>query len=264
VKFLQIPAHYTGDVSLSVSAVMDLKEYKRIGLYCSVQFVQKIATVVKQLEEAGHTVVTSQPDRTDEQHQILGCDVFHDNLRLADIPDVFLYVGDGQFHPRALLLMQRYSKEKVPVITWDPFAKKGSVLTVNDVRQIVVKEKANLMKFLSSDTIGVIITTKWGQQQFGYTQQLEKKYPDKQIYYFIADTIRFSDCVNYPFVEVWVNSACPRLSLDDAVGAEIAIVPLNDALNAQDVLTKLCSEEKSDGCQLFYSADRTRDCPSQR
>lgn len=226
-----IDAKYNKEIRLDESVLKTLKKYKKIALFASVQFLN-LETVKKQLKE--HKLIISKPDRTNATHQLLGCDVFHENLKLSEEPDAFLYIGDGLFHPRALLL----ASDK-PVIQFDPMNNSHKILTRKDIATILKKYKASLMKFLSSRYIGIFITVKPGQQQFLFSKKLEKKYPDKDFYYFVGNNFDVSQTENYSFIQTWVNTACPRISLDDSVNYDFPIVNVNDALEAEEVLKKL-------------------------
>ena len=45
----------------------------------------------------------------------------------------------------------------------------------------------------------------------------KKKLKDKNCYIFLADTVNPAEFENFPFIESWVNTACPRFA-DDNVG----------------------------------------------
>lgn len=40
------------------------------------------------------------------------------------------------------------------------------------------------------------------------------EYPNKKFYIFIADTIDYNQLNDFPFIEAWVNTACPRIEED--------------------------------------------------
>ena len=44
--------------------------------------------------------------------------------------------------------------------------------------------------------------------------KLEKKYPDKKFYTFVAETIDYAQLDNFNFIEAWINTACPRIEED--------------------------------------------------
>jgi len=73
----------------------------------------------------------------------------------------------------------------------------------------------------------VLITVKIGQygievsrhhSTFGLERykELEKKYPDKEFYYFVDNTFSLASMQDFPFLEVLINTACPRIADDEA------------------------------------------------
>ena len=104
---LLINAEYNEEFELSEETLDYCKKYKTIALYAAIQFSQKLNKIIEQLKSSGINVITSQPERTHSQYQILGCDLSYKNLKLEAKPNAFLYIGDGLFHPRALALSQK-------------------------------------------------------------------------------------------------------------------------------------------------------------
>ena len=134
----------------------------------------------------------------------------------ADV-DCFFYLGDGKFHPLALVYGQMDVEvdEFKEVICFNPLENKMSVLDKKEIEKIQKRRKGALVKFHSSSTVGVIVTIKPGQEQLKSALKLEMKFTDKKFYYFLDNNISFDQLENFPFVEVWVNTACPRIGLDD-------------------------------------------------
>ena len=227
-----------GEVFLSQETFTYLKPFKVIALYAAIQFVPYASSVAKTLEQAGHTVITSQPARTFVPYQILGCDLSFKNLNLSQEPDAFLYLGDGKFHPQALVLSQKTSTCFKPVIRYDPIQHHHIVMTLDEIKSILKKYKGSLMKFLASDRIGVLISVKPGQQHFKPSLGLEEMYPDKTFYYFVENTIDFSKLEDFLFIQAWVNTACPRIGFDDNVHLTPSMVNLMDAFAAKELLSQ--------------------------
>jgi 2-(3-amino-3-carboxypropyl)histidine synthase len=98
------------------------------------------------------------------------------------------------------------------------------------IAKIEGRRKGSLVKFHSSNNIGVVITTKPGQMQLKHSFKLEDKYPDKKFYFFVDDTLSFNQLENFPFIDVWVNTACPRIGLDDVEKFRKGVVNLSDVL----------------------------------
>ncbi|MCD4666908.1 2-(3-amino-3-carboxypropyl)histidine synthase subunit [archaeon] len=234
VMFLDTP--YKKEFKLNKKTLDYLKKYKKVGVYSSVQFISKLNNVLKQLKENKVEYCTSKPKRANKEFQILGCDVFHGSLNLKKDVDCFLYIGDGEFHPLALVLLQKDSKKFKEVLTYNPIGNKFEVLTQKNVIRILKKYKGSLLKFLNSNNIGVLVTVKPGQQQFKQSLKLEKMY-DKKFYYFVDNDMNFNNLENFNFIDCWVNTTCPRIGFDDAVNFR-SMVNLNDALNAKEILSK--------------------------
>ncbi len=243
VLFLDAP--YTGKVELCKETLKYLKDkkYAKVGLYASVQFVHNLDRVREQLQEQNIKIITSKPDRTNDVGQILGCDNYHDSLRLAEKEkeeiDCYLYVGDGKFHPLALVYAQKDEEGAVKeIVCNDPLREKMSLLGMGDIKVILRKYKGSLMRFLTAKNVGVIVTIKPGQEQFKPSLILEQKYPPKKFYYFIDNVVSFDQLENFPFIEVWVNTTCPRVGFDDQEKFAKGVINLNDALMAEEILKK--------------------------
>lgn len=240
METLFLEATYSGTVELCPETISYLtkKGYTKIGLYASVQFVGKLETVESQLNELGVTSVTSRPDRTHVKGQLLGCDNYHNSLNLDKDIQVYLYVGDGRFHPLALVYAQKDSNEMKEIICNDPINKRMVLMGIEDICTILKKYRGSLVKFFTAKMVGVLITIKPGQEQFKPALLLEKKYLDKRFYYFIDNVISFDQLENFNFIDVWVNTACPRVGFDDQEKFVRGVINLNDALSVEEILGK--------------------------
>ena len=209
VEFLLIPAYWKEEVVLPADILEKLSSYKSIAIFGAVQFI-RLEKVIEQLKEKGIKTITTHGKRTSGKFQILGCDCYEDSFE-EDVlsADAILYVGDGLFHPKALLLAK--AKE---VLLYNPIAKTLKTIKKEDIEKQMKKYKANLMKFLNAKTIGVLISTKPGQSYLNLALKL-KKQSDKHIILFVDDTFNYNHMENFPFVDVWVNTACPRMDLTE-------------------------------------------------
>ncbi|HIH11434.1 TPA: hypothetical protein HA241_04550 [Candidatus Woesearchaeota archaeon] len=242
VLFLDAP--FAGTVELCPETIdyLKRKQYHTVGLYASVQFCNALDRVRTQLKELEIVIVTSQPDRTHASSQLLGCDNDLNSLRLGEEErraiDCYLYIGDGRFHPLALVYGQKdlSSEEVREVVMNDPVHHSLTILAVYDIVSLLKKYRGALLKFIAADRVGVLVTIKPGQEQFKPGLLLEQKYPLKKFYYFIDNVISFDQLENFPFVNVWVNTACPRVGFDDQEKFVKGVINLYDALNAEKVL----------------------------
>lgn len=230
MELMFVEAFYDGEIRLDKDTLSMLKKFNTVAIFSSVQFVRSLGKVISQMEKEGIVVISTMPDRASERHQLLGCDVFYKNLKLPVDPDAFLYVGDGMFHPQAIAIAQKGNETFREIICFDPISNKSIVLTKDSIRKIIMKSKFSLNKFHSSDVIGVLVSTKYGQEHMKYSKKLEKRYPKKRFYYFLDDNISLGQLDNFPFIQAWVNTACPRIALDDILDIRSAIVNINEIL----------------------------------
>ena len=185
---------------------------KRICLAASVQFSHQLPQLQQQLKKCGKESTLLKARHSKHVGQILGCGY---SKMEFDEPntDTFLYVGDGMFHPEALLL----GSDK-DVYCFDPFTKDSKKLGREWAERVRKKEKGALLAFLHADKVGVVITVKPGQLgvQVHLKQifSLKEKFPEKQFYYLACDTIDFTQLANFPFVQCFINTACHRM-IDD-------------------------------------------------
>ncbi len=170
---------------------LDQIKHKKIGLITTVQFVDELPKIKNHLIENGFEPVIGG--------EILGCRI--DKAKeIKDKVDAFLFIGSGHFHPIA---MQGLGK---PIY-----------LPSGEIMKDRKKSKGMWVKFLSARQIGIMISLKPGQMikhVEKIKQELEKKYPDKKFYLFLFETLDINQMNNFPFIEAWINTACPRISDD--------------------------------------------------
>ncbi|GAI52850.1 unnamed protein product, partial [marine sediment metagenome] len=86
-----------------------------------------------------------------------------------------------------------------------------------EIKQLKAKRKTTLIKFLKADKIGILVSTKPGQENLQKAirlkKQLEKK--GKQPYIFLSNNIDTSQFENFN-IGSWVNTACPGLVFDNS------------------------------------------------
>ncbi len=181
--------------------------------------MSRLEVAKKKLEENGKKVLLLKAEHTLYHGQLLGCSIKKFN---GDF-DAFLYIGDGLFHPKALML-----KNTKPVFVFDPFSRQFLKLSENSVAEMKRKSQASLSKFLHRKEIGVLISTKPGQMQIKKAYDLEKKFPDKNFHFLLFDTIDFAELENFPFIQCFANTACPRISYDEAEKIGKAVINVED------------------------------------
>ena len=205
MKRLFIETKYQGKLDLLPEVLQKLP--KKLALAMPVQFLDFQSHIKDQLEEAGKEVVLYKSQHGKHSGQILGCDVF----KFEEDFEAFFYIGDGKFHPTALL----YENEK-EVYCYNPFNDALEVLNPKDLEKINKKLNGQLAKFLVSNKIGVLVTNKSGQNKSKLAEELRIKLEEngKEAFVFLADEINFSQLENFNFIESWINTACPRIVQD--------------------------------------------------
>lgn len=196
-----IEAKYKGKIKISKKDIVKLP--KKIGIMSTVQFVDNLEDIKKQL--IGKKIFTGRGKQKYDS-QILGCDT-SSALKIKEKVDAYLYVGSGEFHPIAIGLLGK------DVYILNPFKGNITKLDSKKIENYKQRKKGALLKFLNSKTIGILISNKYGQK-FGNMENLIKKYKDKKFYEFVSDTLDLRELENFPFIDSWVNTACPRLDED--------------------------------------------------
>ena len=206
------------DITLPKSCLARLP--KRLGLLTTVQHAHKLKELKKFLEANGKGVILIKGSRSKYDGQVLGCDILR--LPKKDL-DAFLYIGTGEFHPKELLLTQQK-----PVFVYNPSSKKFYQLKAEEIQTLIRRQKGALLKFLSSTNIGVIISTKPGQQSLEQALKLKDRYKGKNFYFLVFDTIDFPSLENFPFIECFINTACSRIGYDDQINIGKPILNIDD------------------------------------
>lgn len=239
-EVLFVEAFYDKEVRLSKEALNVLSKYKTLALFSSVQFIH-LDAVKRQLKTAGIKVIMTKAKRATLEGQILGCDCFEDSFKDKSVfkADALLYIGDGNFHPKALLLAQKDMKNKKEVIAFNPLSNYMRIMTYADVEMQDKKYKTNMLKYMHARKVGILVSMKPGQQQLSEALKLkERGKGKKEFYIFLANAIMMNELENFNFIEAWVNTACPRIGFDDILNAEKAVINIKDALEIENANAK--------------------------
>lgn len=229
VDIILVPGKYFPKISLPDEIMSQLPQ--RLILFGSVQFLHHLADIQKQLEETGKKVVMHKSRNflyeglVTEKGQLLGCNM--EDFQSREEFDAFLYIGDGVFHPKALMV-----NNQKDIYCYDPKINKLSLLSKDLHDEYRKRKQGSKIKFLSSRNIGILITTKIGQgspkRAFRLKEKIAKKWPDKKIFVFYANEINFSELENFNFIDIYVNVACSRIGHDDTKRTQRPIINISD------------------------------------
>ncbi|MBI2564785.1 diphthamide synthesis protein [Candidatus Woesearchaeota archaeon] len=202
MKTIFIHAKSLLDVKLTEEALKRLPK-QSYGLITNIQHLHKLRELEKQIP---NSILGGQ---------ILGCRADAAE-KIKDKVDAFLFVGTGVFHP-----IQAALKTNKDVWLWDPREKKLNKLDANIIENFKKKKTVSYNNFLNAKTVGVLITTKIGQNdnKIGkYSEDLKmrkalelKKRTDKKYYLFAFDTLHLQDLEDFNYIDIWVNTACNRI-----------------------------------------------------
>ncbi|HIH39804.1 TPA: hypothetical protein HA219_03745 [Candidatus Woesearchaeota archaeon] len=184
----------------------------KIGIVTTVQFLHLMKEAKQFLDE--HNINSTILG------QVLGCNI---EVTKNSDADSFLYIGDGLFHPKGLIVQ----KER-HVIMADPLSNKVRELTKEEIKRFENIRYKGQVTFHSSKNIGVLVSLKPGQEHLVAGLTLKKKYPDKNFYILVFDDLNFASLEDFPFIECYVNTMCQRISYDDVNKLPRAVVDYSD------------------------------------
>jgi len=155
----------------------------------------------KLAEELKKELAKSRTIKIHGSSQVLGCSKLKTSTPI-------LLIGSGRFH--ALNLALSSQKE---VFIFDNYS--ISKIGKEEIEQEQRKEKGNYLKFLASKEIGILVSTKSGQQNLSLALKLKDKLKKqgKNPFLFLSDNINIQELENFP-IDLWINTACPGISLD--------------------------------------------------
>jgi 2-(3-amino-3-carboxypropyl)histidine synthase len=160
----------------------------------------------QELEKGGVKVFTSKGNIARYPSQVLGCDVLAAR-NIEKYVDAFILLSDGRFHALQL------ATNKPIFILDENFVR----IDKEEIEYMRRKRLAAIKKFLASDKIGIIVSTKPGQERLKEALKikniLERK--RKKVFVFVADTINPAELENFQ-CHAWLNMACPALVLDSS------------------------------------------------
>lgn len=189
----------------------DFAKCRRIGLVTTVQHVGQIGEIRRFLEKNGKKVLVGKHGPSAKYDgQILGCDPGA-AVSADSKADCILYFGGGRFHPVAAAIACRHR-----VMAADPFL--GKVAWMDGEREKYLKRrKGLLMAAISAKRFGVIISTKPGQFALEAARRLKAGLEEvgKEAAILVADRIDAEALENFRSFDFYVNTACPRIAIDD-------------------------------------------------
>ncbi len=210
---------------LITKALPLLEEWNKIGLITTVQHIQQLDEAKNLLEGAGKTVFVGDAGRLKYSGQILGCD-FSNALAVLENVGAYLFLGGGRFHAIGVALTTQK-----PTIIADPYEQLAYPIN-NYARRVTMQRWANISEAKNAKHFGILLSLKPGQMKFKDAKNIKEKLEQKGFLttLFALKEITPSALMQFPTIHAFVNTACPRLALDDAPNFDKPILSINEAL----------------------------------
>ncbi len=198
-----------GDVARLAQLVADAKLPARLGLVVSIQHLDLVEPLSAALDRRGFTVRVGSGDRRlAYPAQALGCNYTGAEAVAGEV-DAFLFLGTGQFHPIGLA----FAVDR-PVYALDPLRAelerpidRGSLIRR---RQLVVAGVRDARRW------GILVSTFAGQNRSPTALALQERARahGRDAEMLLFDRLDGRDLEGRAF-DAYVNTACPRIALDD-------------------------------------------------
>lgn len=213
-----------------------LENFNTIGLMTTIQHIHQLESVKKFYEEHGKKVVIGKPyGFAKKTGQILGCDIGSAASIDREV-DVLVYFGGGLFHPLGALL-----HTKKPFLLVEPF--NNTIEFIDRYRDIYArKSRGKIIASLDVKKVGILVSTKNGQHNMSLAKVLKTRLEKDGITagILVSNNFDFESINNMMEFDAFVNTACPRIAIDDI---DRTIKPLLSANEIMEVL-KLRNERK--------------------
>ncbi|MDY0293734.1 MAG: diphthamide biosynthesis enzyme Dph2 [Candidatus Methanomethylophilaceae archaeon] len=208
---LYVPAFDSPDISSALSeAAPSLPG--RIGLLASVQYVGLIPRAKEILESFGKTALAAVGDsRVVYPGQVLGCNCSSAEA-VADRVDAFLFIGEGDFHPLAAAFGVDKELRVLNPVT-------GEMRSVEGVRDRILRRRfAAIESAKDAGSFLVIVCSKAGQDRSPEAERITSiiRSSGRSAHKILLDEITPERLQPYA-VDAYVNTACPRIAMDDSV-----------------------------------------------
>jgi 2-(3-amino-3-carboxypropyl)histidine synthase len=206
-------------------AIPLLEPWSNIGLVTTVQHVHKLNETKNLLLKAGKTVAIGNAGLVKYPGQVIGCD-FSNAKSVSEEVDAFLFVGGGRFHAIGVALATAK-----PTIIADPYEKRAYPIH-DEVQRILKQRWASISEAKVAENFGVLIGLKSGQKRVREAVKIKEKLQKsgRKATLLALREITSNALMQFPNIDAFVNTACPRVSLDDTPSFLKPLLSLNEAL----------------------------------
>jgi len=202
-----------------------IKPWKHIGLITTVQHVDMLGEARTTLLEAGKSVTVGDAGKLKYAGQVTGCNYSNATAIMKDV-DAFLFVGGGRFHALGVALAT--SK---PTVVADPYER--IAYSIDAEAQKIRKQRwASINEAQKAQSFGVLIGLKNGQKRIDEAMQVKEKLEKKgkKTTLLSIREVTPEALTQFPTINTFVNTACPRIALDEANKFRKPVLTVNEAL----------------------------------
>ena len=224
IEAKEIKVHYF-DVEISVdytSAFKVLGENiekfgKKLAIIVNAQHIAMLEEIENFFERKGIEAIPCFPKgrarKMNARNIVTGCNF--SCIRDAEQKGVesFLFFGSGVFHALGIAL----STEK-KVLAYDFIM--NELRDMKKIKEKVLKQRyAKILNSMNKNIFGIILGAKRGQKRLKIAKRAEKMIKNRGKKAYILALREFSPeaLMHYADIEVFVNTACPRITIDDAL-----------------------------------------------
>ena len=182
-----------------------------VGLLATVQYLGLIPKVRRILESSGRSVHVGVGDsRICHPGQVLGCNCSAAEAVNDDV-EGFLFIGEGDFHP----LAAAFGMEK-QVLVLNPVT--GEVRDMAEKRDRILRRRfAAIQGARDAQSFLVIVCSKVGQDRSELADGIVGllRSHGRAAFKIVIEEVNPTALMSYQ-VDAFVNTACPRIAMDDA------------------------------------------------
>ncbi|MGC8496123.1 MAG: diphthamide biosynthesis enzyme Dph2 [Candidatus Micrarchaeia archaeon] len=206
-----VPYEIDAPLDLLDKSLESLQDFSTLGIVTTIQHVHQLESLKKFYEIHGKKIVIGKPyGFAKKPGQILGCDI-GSAATIDKQVDAFVYFGGGMFHPLGALLATTK-----PFLVIEPFA--GKIEFIDKYRDIYRKRsRGKILSSLEAKSFGILVSTKQGQYNMRFAEVIKKKLEQSKLegIILISNTFDFESLDNMLNIDAFVNTACPRIAIDD-------------------------------------------------
>ena len=200
-----------------------LDDFKNIGLATTIQHLDALNIVRDILEEAGKKVFIGDSKGLEHPGQVLGCR-YNSVTSISNKVDAFLFIGGGKFHALGVELATNK-----PTIVVDPYDQRVFSIA-SEVKKILKQRWVSIEEARKAKNFGILVSFKVGQKRLDLALKIKQKIESmkKKAFLLLAREILPETILEFPTIDAYINTACPRLSLDDATKFTKPILTSNE------------------------------------